>query len=150
MLKKYRVFFTQSKAKECECLPCSCHSWGKAHTLLQKRLQAPSVKSCGALRVFRFFSWILCTHVAIPLVSPLHSSEIPCVRGRRGGSVVKDTCCSCRGPQFSSQHPYGGSQFQRIWYLLLTAEDTRHAYGAQTYICSGKTLVLINRSKKNK
>jgi len=25
------------------------------------------------------------------------------------GSVVKSTCCSCRGPRFDSQHPRGGS-----------------------------------------
>lgn len=26
------------------------------------------------------------------------------------GSEVKTTCCSCRGPRFSSQHPHGGSK----------------------------------------
>lgn len=30
--------------------------------------------------------------------------------GWRGGSVVKSTNCSSRGPEFSSQQPHGGSQ----------------------------------------
>lgn len=28
----------------------------------------------------------------------------------RDGSVVKGTCCSCRGPGLCSQHPHGGSE----------------------------------------
>ena len=28
----------------------------------------------------------------------------------QGGSVVKSTDCSSRGPRFNSQHPHGGSQ----------------------------------------
>jgi hypothetical protein len=28
----------------------------------------------------------------------------------RDGSVVRSTCCSCRGPRFSSQQPQGGYQ----------------------------------------
>jgi hypothetical protein len=31
-------------------------------------------------------------------------------RGWRDGSVVKNTSCSSRGPEFSSQQPHGGSQ----------------------------------------
>jgi hypothetical protein len=31
-------------------------------------------------------------------------------RGWRDVSVVKNTDCSSRGPKFSSQQPYGGSQ----------------------------------------
>jgi hypothetical protein len=30
--------------------------------------------------------------------------------GWRGGSVVKSTDCSSRGPEFNSQQPHGGSQ----------------------------------------
>ncbi|EDL33708.1 mCG148147 [Mus musculus] len=30
--------------------------------------------------------------------------------GWRDGSVVKSTDCSCRGPEFNSQQPHGGSQ----------------------------------------
>jgi hypothetical protein len=29
--------------------------------------------------------------------------------GWSDGSVVKNTCCACRGPEFGSQHPQGGS-----------------------------------------
>jgi hypothetical protein len=31
-------------------------------------------------------------------------------RGWRDGSAVKSTECSSEGPEFKSQHPYGGSQ----------------------------------------
>lgn len=30
-------------------------------------------------------------------------------QGWRDDSVVKNTCCSCRGPRFGSWHPHGGS-----------------------------------------
>jgi len=30
--------------------------------------------------------------------------------GWKDGSVVKSTGCSCRGPEFNSQQPHGGSQ----------------------------------------
>jgi len=33
-----------------------------------------------------------------------------CVVGWRGGSVVRSTDCSSRGPEFKSQQPHGGSQ----------------------------------------
>ena len=32
------------------------------------------------------------------------------VGGWRGGSAVKSTDWSCRGPEFKSQQPHGGSQ----------------------------------------
>ena len=31
----------------------------------------------------------------------------PPLRGKRDGPVVKSTCCSSRGPRFSSQNPHG-------------------------------------------
>jgi hypothetical protein len=33
-----------------------------------------------------------------------------CKRGWRGGSAVKSSDCSSRGPEFNSQQPHGGSQ----------------------------------------
>jgi hypothetical protein len=32
------------------------------------------------------------------------------ILGWRNGSAVKSTDCSCRGPEFNSQQPHGGSQ----------------------------------------
>jgi hypothetical protein len=32
------------------------------------------------------------------------------ILGWRDGSVVKSTDCSCKGPEFNSQQPHGGSQ----------------------------------------
>ena len=58
-------------------------------------------------------------------------------------SAIKRTCCSCRKPRCSFQHPRGSSlsvtPIQRTQGPLLTSEGTRHACGSQTYIQNSHT-----------
>jgi hypothetical protein len=42
--------------------------------------------------------------------SPIFSLKINILGSWRGGSVVKSTDCSSKGPEFKSQEPHGGSQ----------------------------------------
>jgi hypothetical protein len=70
------------------------------------------------------FGSIFITPVATLASSPVHPwkprpsfwlifRKITAFRNALGwsdGSVVKSTDCSSRGPEFNSQHPYGGSQ----------------------------------------
>jgi len=46
----------------------------------------------------------------IYLTKPDHKPHKEIARGWRDGSVVKNTVCSSRGPEFKSQQPHGGSQ----------------------------------------
>ena len=46
-----------------------------------------------------------CPHTHIKYIHPYI-----CIWGGIGGSAVKSSCCSCRGPGFGSQQPHGGSQ----------------------------------------
>jgi len=53
--------------------------------------------------------------------------------------VIKNTCYSCRGPGFNSQHPHGGPQASLAQVpgnemLLPTSADTRKACAAHTYM----------------
>jgi hypothetical protein len=45
-----------------------------------------------------------------PLLDTLSYSIQSRTEGWRGGSVVKNTHCFSRGPEFNSQQPHGGSQ----------------------------------------
>ena len=58
------------------------------------------------------------------------------MRGWRDGSVVKNTVCSSRGPEFNSQKPHGGSQpsvmelsgmetYMQIEHLCIKKSDAR-------------------------
>jgi hypothetical protein len=59
-------------------------------------------------------------------------TEKPCLekpkkkRGWRGGSEVKSTDCSSKGPEFNSQQPHGGSQAYAMGSdaLFWCAEDS--------------------------
>jgi hypothetical protein len=48
--------------------------------------------------------------VILNLVVKLKELERAGDMGWRDGSVVKNTDCSSRGPEFNSQQPHGGSQ----------------------------------------
>lgn len=56
-------------------------------------------------------------------------------QGQKGGLVVNSACCSCRGPEFESQHPFGVAhdiiyfQFQGIQHPPLASVGT-HIYMA--------------------
>jgi hypothetical protein len=43
----------------------------------------------------------------------------------RVDSVVKTMCCSYKGPEFSSQHPHGGSQQSIILRDIITSSDLK-------------------------
>jgi hypothetical protein len=49
-------------------------------------------------------------------------------------SVVKNTGCSSRGPEFNSQHPHGGSQIFRMGFDALFWYACVHAYRALIYM----------------
>jgi hypothetical protein len=64
----------------------------------------------------------------------------------RDGSVVKSTCCSCRGPRFGSQHSCGCSQPSVTSVsvdLTPFASSESTAYTWCTDICAGKTLIHL-------
>lgn len=60
----------------------------------------------------------------IPAIWQTNKQKIPWFRGCRDGSAVKKMYCSCRGPEFNSQHPNGDSQAPVIPAL----EDLTHLY----------------------
>lgn len=78
-----------------------------------------------------------------PTVRPLLSHSLLTKQtnkhwGWRGGSSAKSTCCSWRGPRFSSHHPSSGSQpcaapGLGIQCPLLTSKGSRHIQGTQTH-----------------
>lgn len=55
----------------------------------------------------------------------------------KDGLVIKNTCCSCRRPEFSSQYPHGCSQLLVtlvLGYLVpfLTSAGNSYVHGAHT------------------
>jgi hypothetical protein len=52
--------------------------------------------------------------------------------GWRDGSVVKNTDCSSRGPEFNSQQPHGGSQTK--WDLMPSSGVSEDSYSVLIYI----------------
>ena len=66
--------------------------------------------------------------------SPTCITQYSTLRGQRDGSVVKSTCCSCRGSNISPQHPQESSQLsylqcQGMCHPLLISMSTRHTCG---------------------
>ena len=72
----------------------------------------------------------------------------------RDRSVVKNTCCSCKEPWFSSQHPHDGAEpiynpSRRGSNPYLTSLGIRQACDTHTYIYENKNThicFLINQS----
>jgi hypothetical protein len=62
--------------------------------------------------------------------------------GWRGGSAVKTTDCSSRGPEFNSQQAHGGSQ--------PSVMGSMHSSGVSEDSYSVLTYIKINKSSKNK
>ena len=59
------------------------------------------------------------------------------MRAWKDGLVVKNTCCSCRGPEFSFQH---GCSYMPVTLVpgdlmpFLTTVGTRYVYGAHKFM----------------
>jgi hypothetical protein len=52
----------------------------------------------------------------------------------RDGSVVENTDCSSRGPEFSSQQPHGGSQPSVKWDPMPSSGVSEDSYSVLIYI----------------